>query len=136
MLSTCMPSKLTEQVKSLSLPKRQVLPTIVLFFSKWSRVMMMGKLRWGRKGVCLDTAVSMADTWSHPCTPEGRSSQKNSIFLYSSGDTETQRLSDTSAGNRWTSGSAVHCHAESVEMNSLSFNTFTNVSDIKPGDNF
>ena len=116
----------------------QVFPTIVLFFSKWFRVMMMRKLRWGRKGVCLDTAVSMADTWGHPCTPAVRSSQKNPIFLYSSGDTETQskRLSDASAGNRWTSASAVHCHAESVEMNSLSDNQFTNVSDIKSGDNF
>ena len=25
--------------------------------------------RWARKGVCLETAVSMAATWSHPCTP-------------------------------------------------------------------
>ena len=89
-----------------------------------------------RQGVCLDTAVSMADTWSHPCTtcraqlPE-KSNGVNCKFPQAI--TETQRLSDTSAGNRWTSGSAVHCHAESVEMNSLSDNPFTNVSDIKPG---
>ena len=28
--------------------------------------------RWGSKDVCLDTSVSMAATWSHPCTPAVR----------------------------------------------------------------
>ena len=61
MLSTFTPSKTSEPAKSISLSKYVVFPTNALFFSKWSRVMSVS-----------DTTVSMAATWSHPCTPAGR----------------------------------------------------------------
>ena len=64
--------KPTEPAKSSSLPKspgdsndRTVLQQVV----QGDDVEIA---RWGSEDVCLDTAVSMAATWSHPCTTEVR----------------------------------------------------------------
>ena len=124
MLTAFKPSRACNPDRSISLSVRPMLPTISLFPVGGTKIAISDTTlsvaatqqvvqsddveigRWGSEDVCLDTAVSMAATWSHPCTTAVRNlkepnrsniSQYNPLFLYSSGDTETQskRLSDT-----------------------------------------
>ena len=69
MLTTSMSSKPPERAKSISTSKCPMFSTSSTF--TWTKVMMLQWHTEEAKMSVSDTAVQVAATWSHPCTPAG-----------------------------------------------------------------
>ena len=102
-----MPSKPSESAKSISLSKCPMFLTISIVTC--SKVMML-KLHVEEAKISVsDTAVSMAATWSHPCTPAGRNWVTFSTEHASTRITKSQRIQRARKEDHETSGATFVC---------------------------